>query len=236
MAAVCRAAGRVRRWLVEGERRNGALGVGLRVLEVGVEDGAGGMDPWRLTVVIDAVGGVGRVPTGFSVAALLEAERGVVAEMATAGCVVFACGIGTTMEDADRLVDALAWFCGFVDEDEVLEYVDVVAKVGCDDDDDDEEGEEEDVGQRTTCPRDAYVARHAPVPRAAACGRTAAETITVYPPGIPLICVGDTIRRGVLERLVFQMQSGASITGAADPTLRTVLCVAVDDDDDIDDE
>ena len=146
------------------------------------------------------------------------------------------------MEDADGLVDALAWFCGFVDEDEVLEYVDVVAKAGCDDGHDEEEEEEEDegeeeeedVGQRTTCPRDAYVARHAPVPRAAACGRTAAETITVYPPGIPLICVGDTIRRGVLERLVFQMQSGASITGAADPTLRTVLCVAVDDDDEHD--
>ncbi|MEC0243788.1 aminotransferase class I/II-fold pyridoxal phosphate-dependent enzyme [Paenibacillus dokdonensis] len=54
-------------------------------------------------------------------------------------------------------------------------------------------------------------------------GRTAAEMIIPYPPGIPLLYPGERITEAAALRLQGLAQAGAKCQGAQDPKLRTIL-------------
>lgn len=54
-------------------------------------------------------------------------------------------------------------------------------------------------------------------------GRTAAEMIIPYPPGIPLLYPGEAISERTMNRLKGLRQSGAKCQGAADSRLNTIL-------------
>ncbi|MFE9017136.1 aminotransferase class I/II-fold pyridoxal phosphate-dependent enzyme [Streptomyces sp. NPDC007808] len=75
-------------------------------------------------------------------------------------------------------------------------------------------------------PRDAYFARHAKIPTAEAVGRIAAEMITPYPPGIPVVLPGERLTEPVLKYLVTGVESGMFLPDAADGSLHTVRVVA----------
>ncbi|MFI6273772.1 aminotransferase class I/II-fold pyridoxal phosphate-dependent enzyme [Streptomyces sp. NPDC050988] len=75
-------------------------------------------------------------------------------------------------------------------------------------------------------PRDAYFADHAKVPTAEAVGRIAAEMITPYPPGIPVILPGERLTEPVLDYLATGVEAGMFLPDAADQRLRTVRVVA----------
>jgi arginine/lysine/ornithine decarboxylase len=64
-------------------------------------------------------------------------------------------------------------------------------------------------------PRQAFFAPHCQVPLDAAVGQIAAETITPYPPGVPLICPGEAIDKPVLECLKAWRQAGGTWPGQA---------------------
>lgn len=234
------AAMRIRRYFdgFEGGRVS-CIGCGMTLRLLDVAD-AYSMDPWRLTAVIEGEyprdenqlengacrGSASRkAPTGWSVARLLESAQGVVAEMATQNAIVFACSIGTTARHAEGLIHAIEWLSNFVDEDGELEYQDQGEGNG-----DRHDGREAHVQRSgpSTCPRDAYIAPAIPIPVAFTAGRVAAETITVYPPGIPIVCIGDTLTSDTLYQLQSLSSTGASITGAADPTMATILVVDED--------
>ncbi len=79
----------------------------------------------------------------------------------------------------------------------------------------------------TMCtPRAAYFAPKQRVPLAQAAGRTAAETIVFYPPGIPVLAPGDRIDTAALDYLHVMRAAGAHVAGAADASLETVLVTA----------
>ncbi|MFJ6087795.1 aminotransferase class I/II-fold pyridoxal phosphate-dependent enzyme [Streptomyces sp. NPDC092369] len=78
-------------------------------------------------------------------------------------------------------------------------------------------------------PRDAYFARHTKVPAAEAAGRIAAEMITPYPPGIPVVLPGERLTEPVLTYLRSGVEAGMFLPDAADQRLRTVRVVAEDD-------
>lgn len=75
-------------------------------------------------------------------------------------------------------------------------------------------------------PREAYFARHERVPAARAAGRTAAETIVFYPPGIPVLAPGDAVDTAALSYLREMKAAGAHVVGAADVSLETILVTA----------
>ncbi|MFE0251351.1 aminotransferase class I/II-fold pyridoxal phosphate-dependent enzyme [Streptomyces sp. NPDC059010] len=75
-------------------------------------------------------------------------------------------------------------------------------------------------------PRDAYFAPPEKVPTAEAVGRIAAEMITPYPPGIPVVLPGERLTEPVLEYLVTGVEAGMFLPDAADRGLRTVRVVA----------
>ena len=78
----------------------------------------------------------------------------------------------------------------------------------------------------TLTPRAAVQAPAQPVALADAHGRTCAEYLIPYPPGIPLAAPGEILTEAVLRALTDFQSVGARIVGPADPTLHTVRVVA----------
>jgi arginine decarboxylase len=74
-------------------------------------------------------------------------------------------------------------------------------------------------------PREAFFAPHERVSAEGAAGRTSAEVIAPYPPGIPLLVPGETITAATMAALHTAAASGARIAYAADPSLRTFQVV-----------
>jgi len=78
----------------------------------------------------------------------------------------------------------------------------------------------------TDCsPRDAYFASHRSLPADQAVGRTSAELVAPYPPGIPVLAPGERITAEALDALRAARDSGTRIAYAADPTLATLRVV-----------
>jgi lysine decarboxylase len=78
----------------------------------------------------------------------------------------------------------------------------------------------------TDCsPREAYFAEHRTVPADQAVGRTCAELVAPYPPGIPVLAPGERITAETLEALGTARERGTRIAYAADPTLGTLRVV-----------
>ncbi|QES42685.1 ornithine decarboxylase [Streptomyces venezuelae] len=74
-------------------------------------------------------------------------------------------------------------------------------------------------------PRDAYFARPEDVPVDEAAGRIAAEMITPYPPGIPVVLPGERLTEPVLTYLRSGVRAGMNLPDAADSSLETVRVV-----------
>lgn len=75
-------------------------------------------------------------------------------------------------------------------------------------------------------PREAFFARRETVSAERAPGRTAAETVAPYPPGIPALGPGEVVSRELLDGLREAARDGTRIAYCADPTLETVQVVA----------
>ena len=73
-------------------------------------------------------------------------------------------------------------------------------------------------------PRDAALAPQAIVSRRDAAGRTCAEMVMFYPPGIPLLMPGETVTREVLD-VCQQLLAAGAHPYASDPTFETICVV-----------
>jgi arginine/lysine/ornithine decarboxylase len=74
-------------------------------------------------------------------------------------------------------------------------------------------------------PRDAFFGPRDDVPAKEAAGRIAAEQITPYPPGIPVIVPGELISDAVIEYLESGLKAGMVLPDPASPSLETVRVV-----------
>jgi arginine/lysine/ornithine decarboxylase len=74
-------------------------------------------------------------------------------------------------------------------------------------------------------PRDAATGRSRAIPLRDAAGEIAAEMITPYPPGIPVVAPGDRLSVEVIDYLLTVRAAGMYISGPSDPSLATVRVV-----------
>lgn len=74
-------------------------------------------------------------------------------------------------------------------------------------------------------PRSAFFAPTETVLTAAAVGRTSAELVAPYPPGIPVVAPGERFTTEVLDALSHARATGVRIAYATDPTLATLRVV-----------
>ena len=71
-------------------------------------------------------------------------------------------------------------------------------------------------------PRQAFFAPSEAVPIDRAVGRTSAELVAPYPPGIPVLAPGERVTHDTVAALDHARGSGVRIAYAADPTLATL--------------
>lgn len=78
------------------------------------------------------------------------------------------------------------------------------------------------IPQVAAAPRMVWNGPVEAIPFEAACGRIAAETVTFYPPGIPVLAAGEFITEACQQYIRYKMAHGYKPNGPADGTLRTI--------------
>jgi arginine decarboxylase len=163
------------------------------------------LDDTRLTVMTYELG-----ITGFEADLYLHSQLDVMAEMPTLTQLVFSLSFGNTQADIDRLVSGFQQlpqkignrWSAFADHRLPLTIL-----------------------KSKLTPREVYFAKCDRIAINNAIGRVSAESLCPYPPGIPLICIGEEITLEVVEILQAILRSGGVINGASDDSLTTILVV-----------
>lgn len=75
-------------------------------------------------------------------------------------------------------------------------------------------------------PRKAFYAEKSRVPLEASAGRICAESVMVYPPGIPILAPGEEITQEITGYLSFLKSQNAKLTDMSDPSLNTIKVIA----------
>lgn len=82
------------------------------------------------------------------------------------------------------------------------------------------------VGDYVMAPREAFLGTTRRVHLADAAGEIAAEPVSPYPPGVPLLVPGQRVHDGHVEFLQKGLQAGMFVQGASDPSLEQLRVVA----------
>jgi arginine/lysine/ornithine decarboxylase len=183
---------------------------GLAVVgaEIVAERAAVGFDPTRIMVDVHRLG-----VTGYAAEQFLRAQHGVYVEMSDLLSVMLL----ITPGDDDRAVTrASGAFRSLASERGVERFAPLVRSSGS------LLFEQEQV----LTPREAYMARAVTVPVTQATGRVSADSLTPYPPGIPLVAPGERLTETSIDYLRAGIAQGMYVSGASDPTLATVRVVA----------
>jgi arginine decarboxylase len=169
------------------------------------------MDPLKLTIDCSKIS-----PSGYHLEERLAEVYGVHAELAGWKTLTFAFGPGSTEAHAMCLMDSLkaeADLAGTRTAEKSLAiypqhsaYAHLISAM---------------------TPREAYFAASEALPAADAIGRISAETLCPYPPGIPVVLLGEILTRDHLSYLEAVRDAGGEISGATDCSLATlkVICV-----------
>jgi arginine decarboxylase len=147
-----------------------------------------------------------------AVVARLNRVHGVQPELSGAGHVLSITTIGNTDADMDRLVAGfteVAEHAGLRPQQTQAALVTDLLAVR---------------PEQVLTPREAFFADEESVPLTRANGRIAAEAITPYPPGVPLVMPGERLTDDVLQLLTALRGAGNPIS-ASDPTIGSVKVV-----------
>lgn len=174
----------------------------LSVLNVSSDIGEFQQDLTRLTVDVSATG-----MTGFEADVWLH-ERGVTAELPTLYQLTFIISLGNSNQDIQQLVQGLRQLpmpaVGSVPPRPTQSFWHAI------------------IPKSGVSPREAFFAPSVTCALEQAVGAISAETVCIYPPGIPQLMPGETITEPLLDCLMLAQSSGAHLSGLADPTLQTL--------------
>ncbi len=134
--------------------------------------------------------------TGFDVYKELFDEHHIQLELAETHLILAVLSIGTTQKDLDALVVALKKLS---DTYMPMELEAIVPKI------------KYSYPEAYTRPREAYHAPKKYMPINQAVDEIAAESIMIYPPGIPIVIPGEVISQDILDDLDFYQRSGSII-------------------------
>ncbi len=179
---------------------------GLRILTADyLPEGCFGqeLDPTKLVISVRGLG-----LTGYQVSGLLAGRYNVFVEMADAGNIVAFISIGSTQGECDALVNALEDIAAR----DILPAVTALPNVPA-------------SFIKRMKPREAWFARSRKAPLAEARGRICAETVAVYPPGIPAVNPGEEITEEIHEYLTLVSGMRLPCQGPSDPTLKSIKIV-----------
>lgn len=164
------------------------------------------LDVTKLTVNVTRTG-----LSGHEVERMLAKEYGVQVDCADLFNLIAIMGFGTTPRDITRLVDALAQIDALEpgsQQNWVLQIPSLSTEM-------------------VMIPRDVFLQRHSKrVPLSKAAGHISAQTLTPYPPGIPVLIPGERITQEIQDYLLDMARKRVRVSGQETETLRTVKVVA----------
>jgi lysine decarboxylase len=183
---------------------------GLRLLDAdSLGLGPRRFDPTRLVVDVTGLG-----LTGLAAERVLREEGGLAPEGSDLSSVICLVTLGDSHHSIDRLVGAFTALCA--------RHLPVARPAPAPR----SSGSVIAPGPLAMTPRDAFFAPAMAVPLADAAGHVAAELVTPYPPGIPVLAPGEHITVAKLSYLAAVRANGVHLRGPADPTLATIRVVA----------
>lgn len=163
------------------------------------------IDPLRVTIGVQHLG-----LSGFEADDILFRNFGVVTELVGTQSITLAFNLGTKREHVWRLVSGLKYLSETLG-DSSERAIDVTKLAVFDDID------------MILSPRDAFFARKRKVSIEESLGKICGELICPYPPGIPVLIPGEFITERALKYLLYVKSKGASISGAADRVLSSIV-------------
>lgn len=173
------------------------------------------LDPTKVTITVKDLG-----YTGYEASEILRRRYNVQVELADLFNVVALITIGTSAAAADRLVQGVAELAR---EDRA---VDIFSPSGV------LERRLETGSYKLPkippirmLPRDAFLAQTEFVKFKDSAGRICAETISPYPPGIPVISPGEEITPEIIDYLALELKAGVRMQGPFDKELRSIRVV-----------
>ncbi len=153
------------------------------------------LDETKLTIGVSGLG-----MTGYQVSQKLNQEFGIQVEMADLMHILVIVSIGDHRDDIDRLVASLEKIAGQSRQSSPPTFSAGFQKPYA-------------LNAGEISPREAFFSSHVLVPLEEAEGRLAADIVTVYPPGIPLLIPGEKITRDILDFLFTMRGTGATLDG-----------------------
>ncbi|MDI3281571.1 MAG: aminotransferase class I/II-fold pyridoxal phosphate-dependent enzyme [Bacillota bacterium] len=178
--------------------------------EVVGKGGVAGFDPTRLVVSVRGLG-----LTGLQAGAWLAEHCGLQVEMADLENLVLVITAADDRRTVDRLVQGLRRLAEAFKEQKGTggahrKWVEPPSPV------------------LAVTPREAALAPMRLLPLAEAAGRICGEVISVYPPGVPVLCPGEVISREMISYLLWAREQGLHLTGSAAGEAGTIICAELD--------
>lgn len=169
-----------------------------RIGQCGIYD----FDETKVTVTVSSLG-----VTGSQAEEVLR-RKGIESELCDYHNVLFLVTIGDTEESIDRLLTAIREMADELRGRYTLPALTADA-IG--------------LPEVAVSPREALYAPKEAVDFTSAAGRIAAEVVTFYPPGIPVLCPGERISEEQIAYCKRRLAAGLFVSGAMDRSLKTVL-------------
>ncbi|GMI81081.1 hypothetical protein HRI_001777400 [Hibiscus trionum] len=165
------------------------------------------IDPLRLTFGFWQLG-----LSGFEADETLYRDQGVISELVGTQSITFAINLGTCRDHIQRLASGVK---------NISEASLSFQKI---------KGKGDHCGSAPftdidMClnPRESFFARKRKVAIGESLGKICGELICPYPPGIPVMIPGETITKRALDYLLLVKNKGATISGASDPLLSSIV-------------
>lgn len=163
------------------------------------------LDPTKLTISVKQLG-----IRGYDVEVILRETYNIEVELSDLYNILCIVSWGDTEEDAQALVQALREIA----QTYRAQANPVTTQVSL-----------PEMPKLAMSPRDAFYAQTEVVPIDEAVGRTIAEMIMVYPPGIPILLPGEIVTQGNIDYIEENLRAGLPVQGPDDPEIRFVKVV-----------
>ncbi len=147
--------------------------------------------------------------TGFEIYDKLYNEYNIQVELADTHNILAVTGIGDTKENIDKLVFALKDIKEKLPEKEELDIEKIPFK----------------NPKVVITPREAFYSNKKFVPIENAVGKIIAESVMIYPPGIPILVPGEEITQDIVKYVQFLKNKNAKLSDMSDKKLENFLTV-----------
>ncbi|NLW06981.1 MAG: aminotransferase class I/II-fold pyridoxal phosphate-dependent enzyme [Clostridia bacterium] len=189
----------ISRWIREQLTR--IEGLSIMGEEVKAYPGCVALDPTKITVNVQGLG-----LSGYEMETILRQEYKIQVELSDLYNVLLLISIGDDWQMARQLVAACRDIAGRRSLKNIVRFCPPLPA----------------IPRMAVLPRAAFYGQTSTLELDCAEGEISAESITAYPPGIPLVCPGEVITREIIDYIKLLKKEQADLQGPEDPELNTI--------------